>query len=160
MSFTFLPRNNRPGTLVLLCLAALLAPGCGKNRPNATVKGKVSVGDHPVVSGQVMFIFEDEQAGASIKPDGTYEVKNALVGTAKVTVVSRRPGSAYLGAVLPEKMPEKERKHVEEMQKRERDLLDKWVQIPGKFSKPASSPLTFEVKDGDNTFDIKIPAKE
>ena len=81
---------------VLVCLSAAILSGCGPSVAVAPVKGKVTVGDQPVTSGQVSYLPEgkEDKAGLSagqIGSDGGYTIytagkAGAPPGKYKVTV--------------------------------------------------------------------------
>ena len=81
-----------PGTakrwLLLLCLVGV-AGGCGRT---ATVTGKVTYKERPVVYGSVVLQNEDMTAVSGvIEPDGSYTVENVPAGLVKIAVLSRDP---------------------------------------------------------------------
>ncbi len=75
--------------LVGACLA-FAAAGCGPS--TGTVKGKVLIDGAPLTSGSVSL---QSSTGlvcdAPIKPDGTYEISNVPVGSAKILVSAMDP---------------------------------------------------------------------
>jgi hypothetical protein len=118
------------------------------------------MGDHTIGSGRVTFVIGTEQQHATIKPDGSYQAREVPVGTAKVLVSSPKPMPRNMGQMMDpaerEKMSPERRKQMDEHFKQEQAALDKWVKIPPKYSDPRGTPLTFDVKPGENEFPIKI----
>jgi hypothetical protein len=158
-------RTLRRWSPCLLALAALTCLGCGKGQ--GTVKGKVQLGDKPIVMGQVTFVVQDYQPQhGRINADGSYEVTGVPVGTAKVMVSSPKTVTVKFDRakmMQKDKFSEEERKkmkeQMEEMQKSgdPRDKTpDNWVEIPKKYRDPDKTPLTFEVKRGDNEYSIRM----
>ena len=142
---------------LLLGLASLAVVGCA--RPTGTVQGKVQMGDQTIVSGRVTFVVGTEQQHAIIQRDGSYQAREVPVGTAKVLVSSPQPRPGNMGRMDPaarEKMSPEQRKQMEERQKQEQEALDKWVEIPRRYSDPRGTPLTLDVKAGENQFPIHI----
>jgi len=137
---------SRRMALVLL-LAALTAPGCGKGRPANTVAGKVYVGGKEARGGTVAFLdAEGNVVRAAIGENGNYRVAGLAPGAAKVGVVghARVPAGFRLqdgpnpGAPAPRPEPE-----------------DGPV-IPARYKNPDKSGLTYEVRAGEQEHDIKL----
>lgn len=146
--------------LFLLALAAALS-GCG-GRGMGQVKGKVSVGGQPINNGTIMF-YPAEGPGAvgEIGQDGTYTLRThkpgdgAVIGTHKVAIHATSVGPGTLEA--PKSLDDELRDPA--AGKAVRNLVPgkiTWL-VPEKYSTPNESPLTAEVKAGQNTIDFDIP---
>jgi hypothetical protein len=123
---------------VALCLA-----GCGGGSGTVPVRGTVTFKGKPVPSGTITFIPDaGPHATGEIGPDGTYTLTTykagdgAVPGSYKVVVVAMQDTSAR----LPE----------------ERTPLPPPI-VPTKYTSVATTDLTAQVKDGENTinFDLK-----
>lgn len=122
-----------------LCLVA----GCGGGSGTVPVRGTVTFKGKPVPSGTVTFIPDSGQhATGEIGPDGSYTLTTykagdgAVPGSYKVVVVAVQDTS--------DRLPE------------ERASLPPPI-IPTKYTSVATTDLTAQVKDGENTinFDLK-----
>jgi hypothetical protein len=160
MRLSWLGIERRHWTLIVFYLASLGIFGCGKGQ--GTVKGKVLVGDKPVPFGQITFIVPDQQPQHATIKDGSYEAPGVPAGTAKVVVQCPKPRPVDPSRSMDPggpKMPDQQRKKIEEYQKRNQAAeqeLEKWVEIPKKYTSVDTTPLTFEVKAGENEFPIKM----
>lgn len=144
----------------VLALSAILA-GCS-GRGMGQVKGKVSVGGQPINNGTIMF-YPAEGPGAvgEIGQDGTYTLRThkpgdgAVIGTHKVAIHATSVGPGTLEA--PKSLDDELRDPA--AGKAVRNLVPgkiTWL-VPEKYSTPNESPLTAEVKAGQNTIDFDIP---
>jgi hypothetical protein len=127
----------------LVCSVLVLA-GCGGDRlRTAKVNGKVTYKGKPVPNGTVTFIPEGggPSATGEIQSDGTFTMTTyssgdgAILGKHKVVIAAM----ADMGDRLPE----------------ERSPLPPPI-VPDKYTSPATSDLTTEVKDEENkpVFDL------
>ena len=124
---------TRIAPLVAFGWGVLFAIGCGGSTKTGEVYGKVTYNGKAVTAGTVKFFPEGggEPVGTALGPDGTYRATGVPVGPAKVAIETRHfknltpppPGIAkQLGGPQT-----------------------KYVPIPEKYEKPATSELTFEV---------------
>ena len=143
--------NVRYGLLLAAALPLLaLAVGCQRkpSRPIGVVGGKVTVGDAPVSQG--MIIFDNEAAGiattAPLGLDGTYTVRTyneagLPVGHYRVAVSPQHlsDGKVVLVGNEPPARPKLQ------------------TAIPEKYRTVRATPLTADVKEGDNPpFDFRL----
>lgn len=142
----FAVRTSAPrAAALLIAVVGLAAAGCSQ-RGTGNVTGKVTYKGKPLASGSVIFTTPDAPAvPANINEDGTFACANVLEGTAAVAVISpndtsearetaaQKPGIAMEPAKFDPK---------------------KWFPIPAKYGQ--NSPLTFDVKAGENTFNIEL----
>ncbi|HVK16948.1 MAG TPA: hypothetical protein VM533_08355 [Fimbriiglobus sp.] len=138
-----------PARTALVALAALAAlwaaAGCGgeKRARTARVNGKVTYKGKAVPNGTVTFIPASggPSATGEIAKDGTFSMTTyssgdgAILGKHKVVIVAMQD--------MGEKLPE------------ERVPLPPPI-VPNRYTNPATSPLTAEVQDGENSpvFDL------
>jgi len=102
-----------------------------------TVTGKVTFNNEPLTSATVFFVYSDGQERAcNTGNDGSYEMKNVPVGTAKIKVVTFAP--------IPPGLAPKD------------GPVPAAVNIPAKYKKENASGLTLDVKQGQNHFDILL----
>jgi hypothetical protein len=159
MSSLLTTKRVRVWPLGFLGLVFLLGMGC---RGTGSVKGKVSKGDQPIRFGRVVFFVGTEHQTAVIQSDGTYEAVGVPVGEADIVVVSPQPSnpmgikaSDFDGGML-EKMPKEQREMMEARKKQYEKDLEQYVKIPRRYTQQESTPLKYEVKKGENEFDIKM----
>ena len=131
-------------------LGLLTCTGCGKSVPSGTVTGKVLLEGKPVPAGcTVSFVSDKFTAAGKVGTDGSYTLldagkPNIFAATYKVSVASpaqRMSDADYdklmtaggTGAAAPPP-----------------------AVIPEKFQNPATSGLSYPVKEGLNTIDIDL----
>lgn len=157
----------RPRSLLLnaarLAVLGLLLAGCGKNNLGQ-VTGTVTVGGKPITGGTIMFYpFGGPGAVGEIKPDGTYTLTTfrpgdgAAIGQHKVAIHATRIGPS---SIMEAKSIEDELRTPGQTAGGKMLVPGKvtWL-VPEKYSLPEQSPLTAEVKAGQNTIDFTIPAE-
>ena len=120
-----------------LLLVVFLVAGCSPTPRRGQVKGTVRFQNKALPSGTVEFhCANGETKPKAIAPDGTYQIQNVPVGTARICVIShpRKPGGFDpKPAFGKEAVPNLER-----------------------YRKPETSPLTYEVHEGDQIHDIDL----
>jgi hypothetical protein len=130
--------------LLLMPFALVLITGCPgpSEGPTAAVTGKVYVGDTALNTGQVSFTTEDLKSSGigTIGSDGAYTVK-APIGKCKVSVIA--PPAAAPGVKSP----------------MEKTGAPANVNVPARYSAATTSDIVYEVKEGQQTHDVKLPAK-
>jgi hypothetical protein len=134
----------------LVAAALLAAAGCA-GRGAGNVSGRVTFKGKPLASGSVvMAADEGPPVTAAINADGTYVCHNVLAGPVKVGVLS--PNDA-----LEAKERQAQKPGIPEVAA-DTPKFDaaKWFPIPGKYANYMNSPLKFDVKKGENTFDIDL----
>jgi hypothetical protein len=122
------------------CLVLALAwCGCGPSARPGQLTGKVRFRGKELSSGTVTFLGADGQTrSAAIAENGIYKVAGVAPGTARVAVESHPrlpPGFVEPSAGDPGT-----------------------IKLPPHYTKPETSGLTYEVKGGQETFDIDIKA--
>lgn len=146
MKFTDLTR------FVLCVIAAIIACGCGSDAvdygPTGTVKGSVKIGDKTPSEGtQVTFLQPTEGYSATGYTDanGNYTVASWNNGNL--------PAGDYKVFVMP---PEPKPLTPEEELDRKPGENEPVSEFDAKFSDAETSGLTYTVKEGENTYDVKL----
>jgi len=138
---------GRWGSGALLLSALVFVAGCttGGGAKNS-VTGKVTLDGKPV-SGIVAFVYPDKQEVTSpIGPDGGYSIPEPKPGTVKVVVRSMQPlGGGGL------KAPPKGGPPMAEM-----PGTGGGTPPPKKYEAANTTPLTYEVAPGRQTYDIPL----
>jgi hypothetical protein len=121
---------------VLPLLVVCLAVGCGT--PTGEVSGAVTYDGEPLPSGTVAFVAEDGRNRdkvklAGITSDGRYHIQNSLCGDVRISV---QTPPAVKGRFAAMSLPS--------------------IEIPQKYADADKSGLTYTVKPGPQTFDIKL----
>jgi hypothetical protein len=125
---------------VAAILIAIACSGCGSKSPVARVRGKVLLDDKPLAMGSVVTLPRAGRGATGAINDGEFELSTfgtgdgALIGTHKVAVVANEPSNSTDAEAPPGK------------------LL-----VPQRYTNPATSGLTIEVKAGEvNTPTLKL----
>jgi hypothetical protein len=131
------------GTIGLVVLV-FVAAGCSRR---AQITGTVKLEGKLLTGGTVSFVFPDKtMRSGGIGPDGAYRVEDVPLGTAKVTVRTHArvpPGlSAPANLQIPNPPGAKEQPPM--------------VAIPKRYGDPDRSKLTFDVRAGEQTYEIKL----
>lgn len=118
-------------------LLMLCGVGCGEQSyegRSAVVKGNVLLGGAPLTSGNVLFMMDDGHAATSpLAPDGSYSTQ-CRPGKYKVAVTPPELVDPLAAASNPAKA----------------------VSIPSRYQDLGTSGISFDVKEGDNQFEIKL----
>ncbi len=147
--------------LAILLTVLALCLGCG-SRGMGKVKGKVTVGGAPINNGTIMFYPADGPgAVGEIGQHGSFTLRThkpgdgAVVGAHKVAIHATSVGPGTLEA--PKSLEDELRGSP--ANSGVKNLVPgkvTWL-VPEKYSTPDQSPLTAEVKAGQNTIDFDIP---
>ena len=168
--------SPRPGLWRAACsfgfvLGCVLLAGC--SRGEGALSGKVTYKGVPLKGGNVSLVSTDggnSYAGV-VGEDGTYSIPKVTTGAFKVCVEtdSLKPSPAGAGvkgsgpsgapknsgpppgANVPEGYSASDPASAAAASKAKR-----YTQIPDKYGKAETTDLTFEVKGGDNKFDIDL----
>lgn len=138
---------SRASLLALMLIAA----GCSSNAP-ATVTGKVTFKNEPVITGTVTIVAGDKTAIGGISPDGTYTVMDAPTGKVKIAVSSPKPAT---GPNVPREVV-RGRNRSDQTAQPQVDP-NKWRALPDTVANPDTSGIETELKGGSQTYDINIP---
>jgi hypothetical protein len=154
-------------SLVLRLVICASIPAIGCSKPTGTVKGKVTDKEgNPVPVGVIGFTVGSRTQSGPIGLDGSFSVTGVPVGEAKVTVSSPQPTvpTETLGfepsAEKMKGMPKEQIDQMKASRKRLKEILKKWFAIVGRYNAVADTPLTFEVKQGDNSADFKVDRRK
>jgi len=173
---------GRPLFLILTFAVVLIALGCA--RPTGSIKGKVSYDGKILKNGNISFVSTEGQnsASAQIMEDGTYDIPKITSGNYKVVVETESynpktsmkkdsfgkdnmaskqnppPGKEpkQSGPADPSKIPE----GYHASNPAEAAAIkagERFTQIPEKFQKADSTPLTYTAVQGSQTHDIDLP---
>jgi hypothetical protein len=142
------------GGVVLLVLVGVA--GCGAR---GTVSGKVYYQDKVVTGGRVFFVAEGYRGESEIGADGSYSISNVPAGQVKIFLSTDEARNAGRPSGLP--MPPKDKVPEEAANnpiynKTSKPSGIKYVEIPKIYNDPESSGLTYDVKGGDQEYDIKL----
>lgn len=146
-----------PGWVLLVLLFLVGMAGCGSKSgqlPTAPVTGRVTYQGKPVPRGEITFVPTASQPGVrnaygTLDEQGRYrlttyrEGDGAVLGTHQVMIVAREELPADVGKQMTPDgilVPGKQAKSL----------------IPERYSDPATSGLTAEVKDGRNEFNFEL----
>ena len=144
--------NRKLVPFALLLATTPLVAGC-PNTANNSVSGSVSYKDKPVTGGQIKLHYPDKKVfEIALKPDGSFETTGVPTGTATVTVETEHlKNMPKIPGGLPKDGPPKDApKDVKMPTLPDTSLQPVYVPIPSKYSDPAQSKLTLEVKTGVN----------
>lgn len=134
--------NRHRVALLAAFSACMVAQGCGKSVPSATVRGKVSYKGKPVNAGRVVFFPESGVVSSGkLAPDGSFTILNRDKGE------QIAPG-AYTVAVVAgleqiNLYPNDPKRRVE-------------PRVPLKFTSASTSTLKYEAEVGPNDIDIDL----
>jgi len=123
---------------------ALVQVGCGGGN-TGTVSGSVTAGGEPIAFGSIGFITPEGWAGSAPIRDGKYSLTEIPPGPAKITVLAVPPPPAMAPPPTPGASPSQPTK------------LPPFRPIPELYSDASKTPLTYEVKAGDQTHDVDVP---
>jgi hypothetical protein len=134
---------------LMIAIALLASAGCA-GRNVGSVSGRVTFQGKPVVSGSVVMAPQQgPPVTSNINDDGTYTCNNVPAGPVKIGVVS--PNDA-----LEARERQAQKPGLKGMGDTPKFDLAKWFPIPSKYANYMASPLTFDVKVGENSYDIVL----
>jgi hypothetical protein len=144
---------------LLVALALFGVDGClGRRQPTGTVAGKVTYKGKPVPAGCLVTFVSNRGVVAlgTVDASGRYQLMTA--GKPDVPALDYNISVTYPGAVGPEMTDEDERKYMAG------DLatIAKFARkapaapIPTKYADEFKSGLSFQIKEGANSFDIDL----
>ncbi len=129
---------------VCLLVSVLPLAGCGPS--TGEIEGTVEYDGKPLTSGSVIFMSEDKKPRlAHIHKDGTYRISDCPPGLVRIAVRTRpREPEAFSHTKPPPKstIPA--------------DYLKGGVAIPRKYEEAEQSGLTYQVKLGRQTHNLKL----
>jgi len=148
-------RNFSAVGVAMAAACALTWTGCGPKRPETVpVSGRVTYHGKPVAGAHVMFQPEQGRpAVATTGPDGSYRLTTfvagdgALLGRHRVTIQATR----VTGIAQPKSFEEEMRSVGKSTGTRALEWL-----VPQKYSSLETTPLTAEVKPGENAINFDL----
>ena len=130
----------------LMVALALFQAGCG-GTSTGTVSGNVTAGGEPIGFGSIGFVTPEGWAGSAPVRDGKYSLAEIPPGPAKITVRAVPPPPAMAPPPTPGEPAAQPGK------------LPPFRPIPEVYSDATKTPLSYDVKTGDQTHNIDIPMK-
>src|SRR5205823_567310 len=122
--------------------------GCGGPQ-ETTLTGTVKFGGKPVYNGTVRLLFDDDnQAQGTIAIDGTgtYHIRTAYAGHARVAIDSPKPAEVH----------ERDKRAGPAKKASTNPDPKEWFAIPEKYADPAQSGKEVTLKAGSNTIDFDL----
>jgi hypothetical protein len=165
-------KHSHRVTLLVGCFASALVLGCGSTSdafPSAKVTGKVEYNGKALKNGTVVFMLQgqtEKTGAAQIRQDGTYEISDAPIGMNQIMVKAASGGSSapggdeknsnspYAGVNAPKNAKIPGMPPGTPYNKTAPNI--KPDKFPGKYNAVESSGLTFDVKKGNNTYNIEL----
>ncbi|HMF17250.1 MAG TPA: hypothetical protein VKE98_08595 [Gemmataceae bacterium] len=126
-----------------LALVFFCANGCSSTKNSFT--GKVTYKGQPVPGGSIVLHPKEgtQTYTGSIRPDGTFTVTDAALGTMVVTINNKWLKTEGTGVVNPPQGTDP--KVLEKMMPKQQGA-PQYVPIPEKYADPKTSPLIWEIK--------------
>ncbi len=136
--------------------AFLLLLGLSGCSSSGGVSGTVYLDDKPLKGGTVVFIGTEGKpsARADIEENGSYKIPKVGGGKVKITVDTSWLNKGNQARVPMGKFPTDIPNPYNRGDKK--DLSARYVEIPEDYANPEKTPLTYEVKGGSQTHDIKL----
>jgi hypothetical protein len=154
----------RSSFLELMALAILGTSGCAPS--TGSVSGTVTYKGKNLPYGRVLFVCADGTVvSGRINTDGTYTIPQAPVGLARVAVRCLEEAMPVLTSVDPSDLPGGKGTGFSGnapqgpmmIQSAEKpNSRPKPMRIPDHFQQAEKSGLTYEIRRGDQTYDIKL----
>jgi len=154
----------RSSSLVLTTLVFLGASGCAP--PTGSISGTVTYKGKSLPYGRVTFVCADGTVvSGKIDSDGTYSISQAPSGPARVAIRFLEEAMPILVSVEPSELPggkgADSSAHAPQgpmmIQSSEKPASrPKPMRIPDHFQQAEKSGLTYEIRTGDQTYDIKL----
>jgi hypothetical protein len=136
---------------VVVVVAVVAVCGYGSKRDGNTVSGKVLLDGEPVTSGYVTFVdSQGKIAHSAIAADGSYRIARVAIGVARIGVGQPRANPFSTARDAPAGAGN---------DKRLAPAPAPTSVIPERFNKPEASGLTYEVIEGNKSYDIELTAK-
>jgi len=148
-----------PGPRRWWALLALLAPlgviGCGGG--TGTVSGTVYYDGKPLKGGNVTFVCAGKPSiSTKINEDGTFQTEPVSAGDVKICVETETLNPAGKRTNMAYQPPAGQKNPAGSSTTGAADMAKRYVRIPPIYSDPNSTPLTYTVKRGSQTHEIKL----
>jgi hypothetical protein len=154
----------RSSSLVLATLVFLGASGCAP--PTGSISGTINYKGKSLPYGRVTFVCADGTVvSGKIDSDGTYLIPQAPAGPARVAVRCLEEAMPVLVSVDPSGLPGGKGMDASVHAPRGPMMIQstekptsrpKPMRIPDHFQQAEKSGLTYEIRKGDQTYDIKL----
>ena len=144
---------------LFVALAMFAAAGClGKSQPTGTVSGKVTYKGNPVPAGCLVTFVSERGVAALGTVDASGRYQLMIAGKPDVPALEYNISVTFTGVAGPEMTDEDERKFMagnpETIAKF--SSQSQRAPIPKKYADEFSSGLSFQIKEGANSFDIDL----
>jgi hypothetical protein len=135
---------------------AFLLPALSGCSSSGGVSGTVYLDDKPLKGGTVVFIGTEGKpsARADIEENGSYKIPKIAAGKVKITVDTSWLNKGNQARVPKGKFPTDMPNPYNRGGKK--DLSARYVEIPEDYANPDKTSLTYDVKGGSQTHDIKL----
>lgn len=171
---------SHPFVLVLVLLIPCTV-GCGGGK--GKVEGTVTLDGQPLLAGNIAFHPSKGIGGGAQIQNGKYSIDKVATGSVTVTVETetvkkemeglasggRSMDASAGGRMTPEKLAKMPPAAQEQMKQQEKaaqqsaerlkELQANYRSVPAKYADPKTSGLTYEVKQGENTIEIKLSSQ-
>jgi len=152
-------RRQITGCFLCVALAMFAVAGClGKAQPTGTVSGKVTHQGKPVPAGCLVTFVSDRGVAALGTVDASGRYQLMFAGKPDVPALEYNISVTFPGVVGTEMTDEDERKFmagdagtIAKFARKERI-----APIPTKYADEFKSGLSFQIKEGANSFDIDL----
>jgi hypothetical protein len=152
-------RSQNKSCFLFAALVMFAAAGClGKAQPTGTVSGKVTHKGNPVPAGCLVTFVSDRGVAALGTVDASGRYQLMFAGKPAVPALQYNVSVTYPGVVGPEMTDEDERKYMAG----DPETIAKFTRkepiapIPKKYADEFQSGLSFQIKEGANSFDIDL----
>lgn len=165
-----LRRSHLVLILFAICFPLLLSGCTGKKSKGAEISGTVTFAGKPLPMGKLVFHGSDGKSREDHFKDGEFKVKGVPVGDVKVTVETeflkgmegeykqlklqydqaKRAGGGKPGGEDTETLAA-----LKERMEGAKERFEKYTQIPAKYWKNDTTPLSYTISNGD-TIEIKL----
>jgi len=144
--------------LFITLLTAVVSGCLGKSQPTGTVTGKVTYKGNAVPAGCLVTFVSQRGVAALGTVDASGRYQLMFAGRPEVPALEYNISVTYPGAVGPEMTDEDERKYMAGDPETVARFSRKGQSppIPPKYADEFKSGLSFQIKEGANTFDIDL----
>jgi hypothetical protein len=149
-------RNHWWLITVFLASLPLFLAGCSNSAGSGGIgiSGTVQYNNKPVTGGEMQLHYEGGVLEIGLRPDGTFVANDAPLGTARVTINTQRIKQVEL---MKKANPAKDSKGQKPPAPGEGvGTTPVYVAIPFKYMTSATTPLTWEVKPGNEKNNIVL----
>ena len=144
---------------VVLTIGCVMLVGCfGSALPTGTLSGKVMYNGKPVPAGCLVTFVSDRGFASQGIVDASGNYKLMMEGEPNIPVAKYSVAVVFPGIVGPEMTAEDEKKYMAGDPATVAKFTQKQKKspIPEKYEDNIKSGLSFEIKEGENTYDIDL----